>query len=385
MPSDEATTSVTSTKPKAKVRDQLSYGEFDVWIEVDGDRAPIYGAKRESAKGLEVVMTCWIASAEGKEFSISFQRTEFDDYDFRGIVAIDGNVACASVYRNEDEDAEEPQTVSGSRISLTEEQNFVFGKVELTDDESKFDDSTVEDIGTIEVILEKIDITRVKRTKKPYVFGVPIITKVHERSKKGLDHQIKYGPIEVCEPLDDKVYTFTDWGDKTTFIFKYRSLETLQAMGVAPRSKSTGLPSLAPVLVPTPAPAQVPQAAQAPTRTDANSEVPFEPMDTLVESDNRCSRKITSTSVKRDHSVKLEHSASEGRLRGADTESDSEDEDIREMLATAHRLLEKVESTRSKRCAKKKEKLEDTSRAKKRAKTEPKIRHFAPGEIIDLT
>ncbi|KAF9472867.1 hypothetical protein BDN70DRAFT_886481 [Pholiota conissans] len=385
-----------TTTPKAKVRKVLSYGEFKVWIDVDGQKLPIYGAKCDSNKGLEVVMSCWIASVEAKEFSISFQRTQFDDYDFKATVTVDGHIACESIYRNVEEDADEPQTVWGTRISRTEERSFVFGKVEYTNDDAELDDPSIQDIGKIEVILEKIDVTGTKRTKEPDVYGEPNIGKVHERAKKGLDHQIKYGPIEVCEPLDDEIYLFAKWGDKTIFTFKYRSLATLQAMGLAPKPKpieppTPAAPETAPIPTPSPTPEpmqeQLFQESQAQTQDDVTTPEPA--VDSLPEPESRRTTAMTPASAKKEHSVKRgptvkrEHSASED-LEDTKMESDSEDEEIKEMLATAHKLLAKVESKRRKRRAEK-EKVKDASRAPKRVKTELKMRHFVPGEIIDLT
>ncbi|KAF9476225.1 hypothetical protein BDN70DRAFT_882712 [Pholiota conissans] len=312
------------------VRDRLSCSGFEVWININGVKAATYEVEHEKSEKEERT-SCWIASVADTEFSVSFHRKEYDEYDYASALTLDGLIVDDSVYLNSDDSTSEILTLSTYPISRTEETNFVFGHLEsIDDDNTQSEDLSTQNIGEIKVVIQRVKAVFSSRSKK-ITYNVLSAKRVDERSHKALSHQIKNGQIYECEYNDPETYDCVNQGDAIIFTFKYRPLEMLQATGVAPRSVSPEI--CKEVSVPA-----------SHTSAENASNLP---------------------------NIKQEHS---------DGESDSEEEDVKEMLAKAHELLAKIESTRSKRRAKK-----EAGRAKKKVKTEPTTNHFIPGEVIDLT
>lgn len=210
-------------------------GDVSACIFIDDQELPEYDVVVSSTP-TENRTTCWIASAEGKKFGV---RTKVLAKQTSGIVTtvfIDGVRCC--VYAG-------PPGYSGTldHTFLTNgrvRRDFVFSKLELTDDDSMLDDRTSNDIG--QIVMEK---ATGKYTMTEHVVGSQDVTlrvpegKVHERSKKACSHRVTFGE-EV--PHHDPGIPFTimqDNSPKSVFVFKYTRLDVLQAMGVAPYTPST--------------------------------------------------------------------------------------------------------------------------------------------------
>jgi len=98
----------------------------------------------------------------------------------------------------------------------------------VPDDDSILDHSASQDLGEIVVEIERVKVTGIDNKRQP----VPQEQKVHERSKKATSHRVKLDD-EVTRP--HATFRTTQRLDKeplVTFIFKYRSLEMLQANGI---------------------------------------------------------------------------------------------------------------------------------------------------------
>ncbi|KAF9479623.1 hypothetical protein BDN70DRAFT_993337 [Pholiota conissans] len=307
--------------------DHLNFSEFDVWIDVDGVKTPTYGVE---SKGEEGQTSCWIASAADKEFSISFcpQRSEENAYIAR--VLLDGHEAAHNIYPPIPNTGL-TKTISARKTSATEQRNFVFGKLELTDDDSVPLDQS-QHIGEIKVMIRRAKVLGF-RPHAPPTHAVPDAERVHERSKKALSHQVKYGPEQKIVPKAQVGVTYVPLGDWMTFLFKYRPIEMLRANGIAPPLPSTSA-----------------KRPNTPESMPPPSEV----------------KKRNSSTIKRE-------------LNDDSEDDELEDSDGKDMLSKERELLVELERVRKKQRAKM-----ERARPKKKIKNEPTT-HFTPGEVIDLT
>ncbi|KAF9471879.1 hypothetical protein BDN70DRAFT_887609 [Pholiota conissans] len=215
-------------------QDHLSFNGFHVWINVDNAKTLVYGVEYNER---EDYLSCWIASARSKEFSISVYRPELDGDDYAVKVVLDGHLAAANLARNASLGDSRTITIYYRRISSTEVRKFIFGSLELTDDDAYLNGGTsTESISEIKVIIQRVTAVSRSMDEEFDSDAPPTATKVHERAKKGLSHQIQYGPAQH-KPLQPS-YDVDLIGEEMTFVFRYRPLETLQAVGIAPLSPS---------------------------------------------------------------------------------------------------------------------------------------------------
>ncbi|KAG2071798.1 hypothetical protein BDR04DRAFT_1142099 [Suillus decipiens] len=210
-------------------------GDFAARIFIDDQELPEYDVVVSSTP-TENRITCWIASVEGKKFGV---RTKFLAPRTSGsatTIFVDG-IGCRTYIAHPD------YVGTFDRTSLTNayvKRDFMFSKIELTDDDSLLDDRTSNDIG--QIVLE---VVHGKYTLNEQVVGSQNVIdrtlrvqegKVHERSKKACSHRVAFGEeVSHHEPAS----TFTvirDNSPKTIFVFKYTRLDVLQAMGVAPHT-----------------------------------------------------------------------------------------------------------------------------------------------------
>ncbi|KAF9476226.1 hypothetical protein BDN70DRAFT_186477 [Pholiota conissans] len=113
-------------------------------------------------------------------------------------------------------------------------RDFIFGSADFTDDDAFLSHSSAAQIGEIRSKLFPTNVEMIR----PDVPGIdcPDSSKIHERLKKGCDHQIKYSEAKSIIPRGT-CYQANLWplDDPVIFIFKYRPLEMLQANGIALR------------------------------------------------------------------------------------------------------------------------------------------------------
>ncbi|KJA14701.1 hypothetical protein HYPSUDRAFT_48921 [Hypholoma sublateritium FD-334 SS-4] len=282
----------------------LSCDGFEAWIVVDGVPCTQYSVQyeeRDAVAGPKA--SCWIASTADKAFSINIKKGQ------------DSNAYKATVYLDEQRvrnlavhNTPATVTISKTWVSDYEAKNFLFAPLELTDDDSYLENPALQNIGSIRVVLTRG--TYRGRAAGHHGYNIVDTGKVHERSKKGLSHRVKYGPVERSEN-NRKFCAFDVHGKPVTFLFRYRPLDMLQASEIAPRTRSL-------------------------SEGEENN---------------------VGTVVKEEEEI---------------INVDSDDEKEKELLA-------QLESVRNKKRAK-----QDDGRLKKKVKTEP-VRHFMPGEVIDLT
>ncbi|KAJ7680819.1 hypothetical protein DFH06DRAFT_1077812 [Mycena polygramma] len=229
---------------------------FEAWITIEGEEVEQYEPKTvEYPTG----QTCWIASQINKGFSIHWKNTDV----FCQTVAriwVDGIECSGEIILMPNREA----TISGRRASGSTVSPFVFSPLNLTgtvylidsayneprsspDDDAFLDSAAHKDVGIIRVEIWTINYTG----SKPYRDNAPppVESKIHERSKKGGAHQIKFQDSVVVSTRAAAIIEYLENSPLVTFTFRYKSLDLLKADGLAPSHSSskrkalTGSPS----------------------------------------------------------------------------------------------------------------------------------------------
>ncbi|KAF8972196.1 hypothetical protein BDZ97DRAFT_1016540 [Flammula alnicola] len=210
---------------------RLSCNDFEAWVVVDGQELKQYGVECNALTRTPET-SCWIPSETGKAFSIKYYRKKVDEYDYATSVYLDGHLV--AMHATLIKTGSAIRTISHIRTSSTTVRNFIFGSLELTDDDTLLENPfSSGNIGEIKVVFEQVKATLSNDNTLPPT-SVPKTGKVHERSKKGLAHQVKYN--EPCHnEYKGRVCNFVKYEVLATLIFKYRPLAMLQATGIVPR------------------------------------------------------------------------------------------------------------------------------------------------------
>ncbi|KAJ7467175.1 hypothetical protein FB451DRAFT_407620 [Mycena latifolia] len=196
---------------------------FEACVKIDGNEVQLFQPETVDEPSGQ---TCWIASELNKGFSIYWKNTDvFCQTASR--IWVDGIECPGEIIQGPNFDA----TVSGRQTSATTVTPFVFSPLDLTDDDAFLDSAAQKDVGLI-----RVEIWTINQTGTiPYTNLAPTKeSKIHERSKKGVAHQIKFGAPVVANTRAAAVVTYLERIPVVTFTFKYRSIELLRANGIAP-------------------------------------------------------------------------------------------------------------------------------------------------------
>ncbi|KAH8822942.1 hypothetical protein DL96DRAFT_1619929 [Flagelloscypha sp. PMI_526] len=207
---------------------------YNVWITVDNEDMhpspmPEYAARVENDRHT----SCYIPSAEGKQFSIHWTDTQ--RRQTAGYCYIDGSSVGGKVIR-------EPwnsNTVKHDAFQLTSTTStpFRFSKLELTDDDFYLDNTPtkVQSMGVIEVKIYRVIPGQPRQITD--ASSLPEMTsKIHERSKKGLVHGVAFGGVrQSYVPSTSVDVQFLDQ-TPIVFTFRYRPIDVLRADGIIPES-----------------------------------------------------------------------------------------------------------------------------------------------------
>ncbi|KAF8510910.1 hypothetical protein JB92DRAFT_2937426 [Gautieria morchelliformis] len=206
----------------------------EAWIEVDGQKLPKYGEETFTKEG-SLVVSCWIASQPGKAFSICGERRNVTCISD---VFVNGLRVKRTVHSNSHPDTWKLENTNDGRTC----KNFEFSMVDLTDTGSTGGDLNIEEFGTIKIHyyrVKNIILKCERRGVKGYDVG-PLDQPVRVDEKKKLVgfHSIALRAIAAegsakvwrctCDRID---HNGSPW---YTFLFKYRSIDYLQAEGIAP-------------------------------------------------------------------------------------------------------------------------------------------------------
>ncbi|KAI0372451.1 hypothetical protein BV20DRAFT_939909 [Pilatotrama ljubarskyi] len=212
----------------------LQYGDYSAYVFCEGKELEPYDVKAEDVNHI----TCWVASEEGKEFSVHWGDESSQTF-MTVNVYMDGRLMSCRAHEQDREGV-----CKGTSIVVGEFQAFLFSPLVLTEDDSLATSENNEALGTIRVTM-----TRTKGyTRNP---GAPVKQKsigaigpVHEKSKKAGVHAVSLGDVQK-KPIPNYTLTSIEPESKPfiTFTFRYRPVELLWAMGVAPRPFTSRKPS----------------------------------------------------------------------------------------------------------------------------------------------
>ncbi|KAH9903459.1 hypothetical protein C8Q73DRAFT_674764 [Cubamyces lactineus] len=172
-------------------------------------------------------VSCWIASEAGKTFTVHYGGESAETLmcvhthmDSR-LVHLRAHTRCRT------------GSAKYVHISATEVRPFLFASLVLTDDEATASTEVNGELGTI-----SIKMFRVKafvENQAPYTgTSVANIGPVHERSKKAGVHAVAFGDIIMKEPQTTSRAIEQECKPFATFVFHYRPIEHLQALGIVP-------------------------------------------------------------------------------------------------------------------------------------------------------
>ncbi|KAJ7661635.1 hypothetical protein B0H17DRAFT_1094043 [Mycena rosella] len=200
---------------------------FEACVKIEGKEVQQFQAEATDEPSGR---TCWIASELNKGFSIHWKNTDvFCQTAAR--IWVDGIECAGEIIRGPNFDA----SVSGRRTSATTTAPFVFSQLDLTDDDAFLDSATHKDVGLIRMEIWTINQIGTKAYTNQ---AASKESKIHERSKKGVAHQIKFGAEVVEAPRAAAIITYLERTPVVTFTFKYRSIDLLRANGIAPNQNS---------------------------------------------------------------------------------------------------------------------------------------------------
>jgi len=203
----------------------MRFGEFGARVMIENKEVQHYAMHFDPAKK---EVSCWIASEEGKAFSVVWLEPERDiEYPSGGMLYLDGHYA-RLVFRR----SEKP-IIFRHLVSESSYVPFLFSPLAVTDDDTYLDTSS-HSIGEIKLVIVRTTIPEVVAEERGIHRGPPPLQKVHERSKKAIAHRVNYGS-EIARPQ------MTSYHAKpveriVTFIFRYRPLEMLRANDIVPRN-----------------------------------------------------------------------------------------------------------------------------------------------------
>ncbi|TRM64530.1 hypothetical protein BD626DRAFT_430349 [Schizophyllum amplum] len=225
---------------------------IECWISVDGNRLEEHSVEVDEEKAEH---SAWIASEPGQFFSINWRDPD-QSRATNGMLQTDG-IDCGGTL------LEVPRFAGIQEIHKThvltskdEGRALQFATLELTDDDRHLKQDT-KDLGQIQLVMWHV------RVKAAMPFGVLKIaepSRVHEKTKKGLQLAVKLGAAEKMHSRSRKKFSVDNLEKLGTFIFRYRTLDMLRANGIAPAPLSAS-----PVPAARPGPSKASSSSASPT------------------------------------------------------------------------------------------------------------------------
>ncbi|KAG6818539.1 hypothetical protein H0H93_004188 [Arthromyces matolae] len=308
-----------SKKVKREERPVMQFMDFEIQILVDGTVLPEYDVQYDEEGK---IATCWIPSDAGKSFTATEKLLKQFEYDIAKFMYADGTFIAGTLARA----GRIPpiKTIDSKRVSPTTARPLLFSDIELTDDDVYLN-AGVKDLGNLKWTILRGETSTVAREYENDAANDTSEKKVHERSKKGMKHQVSFG--DQVDIPNKNIYDFKSHSTICEFIFKYRSPSILRADGIAP------------------------PASPPPPPTNTGKRKASEPIDNDV--DHRSSQQPASP-------------------RAASTELDEDEIQLKY-------LREQITSLESRLAAK-----SGGKKSSKKVKREHQPT-FLPGEVIDLT
>ncbi|KAH8822807.1 hypothetical protein DL96DRAFT_1619332 [Flagelloscypha sp. PMI_526] len=208
---------------------------------VDGLPLPEFGLEESINDKGQRQYKCWVPSEAGKEFTVNVQGNKNERYKTRLALVVDGqsvrahNVPEQKPVRNPTAFS---HSIEGRRVTQTSILPMVFSLAQTTDDDTYLNASNPH-LGSITLSVS-LSISQVmpSNTRPSFVehsLGGP----VHERDKKGGKHSVSFGARRVAAKSRLSKTIGYARQDFVTFTFAYRSIDELQANGIAPAVEPT--------------------------------------------------------------------------------------------------------------------------------------------------
>ncbi|KAI0643770.1 hypothetical protein C8Q79DRAFT_153370 [Trametes meyenii] len=200
----------------------LELNGYTAHIICDGAELDVYGVKNEDPR----TISCWVASEEGKKFSVSW-GDKSSLTCFKVEIYMDGRVVARKAHQ-----LVSSSLCSGVYVEPGTERPFIFSRLVLTDDENVVSTHTYEDLGTVRLTMTRFQ--GFEPSDTPTTVAASEIGPVHETSKKAGVHAVSFGDAKrvlvkrVVTPIGLEREPFA------TFIFRYRPIELLRANDIVP-------------------------------------------------------------------------------------------------------------------------------------------------------
>ncbi|KAF7322109.1 hypothetical protein MKEN_00734500 [Mycena kentingensis (nom. inval.)] len=205
---------------------------FSAWVSIGGVDATEYNVEVNAETK---TVTCWIASQVGQSLSVVWQKTTFqENEDLSGRLKIDGKKCGAKIFFR-------TKTSPQRRLDGLPEPDgfsvrpFQFSSLTTTDDETAGLQSVSQDLGSIELQIVPIEVTKAA-VHRQNDSALPKLV-LHEQSKKGITQQVALGAAERHEKFNRISKAKTIGPPFATCRFLYRPLDVLRANGIAPSLK----------------------------------------------------------------------------------------------------------------------------------------------------
>ncbi|KAF9479625.1 hypothetical protein BDN70DRAFT_878591 [Pholiota conissans] len=214
---------------------RLTYNGFEAWVAIDDKPLPQFSIEYDEAKR---EYSAWIPSEAGKKFAVHYRKVQRNKFSYRAKLFLDGTSGDSLIHnKHEQNRGGDVKTMSSMEVSTIETVDFMFNSAVLTDEDEYLDHPSCLGIGEIKLILSLAKVARREPPKHrdPGDRKLPEIPKIHERSKKGLVHQIKFSEVKSKPYRAYGKTKLKSIEEPVTFIFRYRSMDVLQANGIAPR------------------------------------------------------------------------------------------------------------------------------------------------------
>ncbi|KAK0236206.1 hypothetical protein EDD85DRAFT_839828 [Armillaria nabsnona] len=218
----------------------LTYDHFSAWVTIEGVQAKEYQVEVTPGR-----VTCWIPSEANKTLKIHWKDDNFV-FPTKIIARVDGKHY--GYYSIRKERHRHQGVTDGIQITKTSRLPFMFSNIKLSDDDELLDQST-QNVGEIDVEISKCHVEKMKKKGTLMYYQPQEQRQIHEREKKGADHEVGFAAAVANPASRSSRYRCTAIGPPVViFSFKYRPLGVLQANGIAPppipMSRSATVPDI---------------------------------------------------------------------------------------------------------------------------------------------
>ncbi|KIY44184.1 hypothetical protein FISHEDRAFT_78096 [Fistulina hepatica ATCC 64428] len=202
----------------------MKLNNISAWISADGQ--PLKEFQVEQSPQHHRI-TAWIPSESGMAFTVHWRDHSLERAT-GGYIYIDGSYAYGGLLQPHINCHAAVFGIYNTRTTL---RPFQFSQVETTDNEALLHSTSANKIGEIKVAVWEVV---VGHEEPPVYKEATGVGKVHERSKKGLLHGVKYGAMQTAPPQPNCV-SAKKIALIAEFIFLYRPMDLLMANDIAPR------------------------------------------------------------------------------------------------------------------------------------------------------